>query len=60
MQITLNLGWPQTIVTGIYAWNAIYAVLHNGEPKDGEISAWATVASAALLVLLLWWGGFYG
>ena len=60
MQITLNFWWPQAIVTGIYAWNVIYAVLHNGEPKDGEISAWATVASAALLVLLLWWGGFYG
>lgn len=29
-------------------------------PKDGEISAWATVAGAALAVLLLWWGGFYG
>lgn len=38
MQITLNFGWPQAIMT----------------------SAWATVASAALLVLLLWWGGLYG
>lgn len=26
--------------------------------KDGKVSAW--VASAALAVLLLWWGGFYG
>ena len=26
--------------------------------KDGEIGAWAT--SAALAVLLLWLGGFYG
>ena len=26
--------------------------------KDGEISAWAT--SAAIAVLLLWWGGFHG
>lgn len=55
MQITLNFGWPQAIMTGIYAWNVIYAVIHNG-----ETSAWATVASAALLVLFLWWGGFYG
>lgn len=58
MQITLNFGWPQAIMTGIYASNVIYAVLHNGETR--ETSAWATVASAALLVLLLWWGGFYG
>ena len=27
MQITLNFGWPQAIMTCIYAWNAIYAVL---------------------------------
>lgn len=28
--------------------------------KDGKVSAWATIASAAIAVLLLWWGGFYG
>lgn len=55
MQIALNFGWPRAIMTGIYAWSVIYAVLHNGETR-----ARATVASAALLVLLLWWGGFHG
>lgn len=60
MQIMLNFGWPQAIVTAMYAWNVIYSVLHNGEPRDEKTSAWTTVASAALAVFLLWWGGFYG
>lgn len=30
MQITLSFGWPQAIMTGIYAWNVIYAVFWLG------------------------------
>lgn len=30
MQITRNFGWPQAIMTCIYAWSVIYAVFWLG------------------------------
>lgn len=55
----VDLGAPQLILLGIYAWNLVYAAVHHGQPRDDAYSAWVTLAAVAFNVTVLAWGGFF-
>lgn len=59
MQIELNLGFPQVAVVCLYLLNVIYAGAHHGEETSRTENVWITVAAAAVMMLLLWAGGFF-
>lgn len=56
----MYVGWPQLIyliLAGISL--GIHAALH-GEDRKHPYDFGSTLFGESLLILLLWWGGFFG
>lgn len=51
--------WPQIIVIILMSVEVGCSMMQHGEPKRGEYSVWSTILSMAVVVGLLYWGGFF-
>jgi hypothetical protein len=50
---------PQIIFVSIIGINLLCTAYLHGKPKDGKYSFWSSLSSAAILIGLLMWGGFF-
>lgn len=57
--MTFHLGIPQMIYCVLLVVRLVDTTIHNGEP-DGKKSPWSSLVSMAIVIPLLWWGGFFG
>lgn len=53
----LHLGAPQLILLGILLLNLLTAARKDGQPK-GAYNLGHSIMDCAIVVALLWWGGF--
>lgn len=54
------MGVPQFLVITIYAMAlGLYLAKHD-QPYTGTYNFFTALKSCAFLMLLLWWGGFFG
>lgn len=54
------MGICQIIFTIWLALSLGIALAKHGQPHEGEHSFWVSLISAALQIILLYYGGFYG
>lgn len=54
------MGWPQYAYLALTFIGLGMAAEQHGKPKTGTHSFWATLIATALLLGLLWAGGFFG
>lgn len=54
----LAIGWPQVIYIILASMSFGITVIKDGEPR-GNYSMWQSVFSLAIVLPLLWWGGFF-
>ena len=50
---------PQIIILVIVFVGLLIASRQHGKPKEGTHNFWVDLLSNAILILLLWWGGFF-
>jgi hypothetical protein len=55
----MNIGWPEGIILGLIAFNLILGACVDGEPKTGTHRFGVKLIDAAILMGLLYWGGFF-
>ncbi len=56
----MNIGWPQAIYLALVMLGIGLELARHGEAKKpGRHNAWATMIGSAIVLLLLWWGGFF-
>lgn len=51
---------PQFIVLILLFWGTGYSLANHGKPKTGKHSFGGALFADALLIGLLYWGGFFG
>lgn len=54
----MNIGWPEGIYLALALIGLGWVVANDGKPRDPHNAVSATLASA-LILGLLWWGGFF-
>lgn len=57
------MGWPQIVVIVLVSVGLLEAARDHGKPKEGvwaKDNFWLSLLSAAILVSLLYFGGFWG
>ncbi len=50
---------PQIIYLALIMMDIGISLAKHGEPKNEKYNVWITLASAAIIVALLKWGGFF-
>lgn len=50
---------PQIIMVVLIAMSLGIHLANHGEPKDGTYNFWLELISEAIMVSLLFWGGFF-
>lgn len=50
---------PQIILIVLYGISLLYSAYFHGKPKDGRHSFWSNLIGVAIIISLLWWGGFF-
>ena len=50
---------PQIILVAWYVLTLGYTLAMDGKPKEGNHSFGQTFITVALVMVLLWWGGFF-
>lgn len=55
----MHFDWPQFILVGIMSLNLIRAFVKDGEMETRKISSGSYLLSFAILMGLLYWGGFF-
>ena len=55
---TMNIGIPELILLGLIIFNLCFAMAKHGESK-GNYNAFLALVDVAILLPLLWWGGFF-
>lgn len=56
----MNLGIPQLIYLALTMLGLGIAMAQHGEPKKGTVNAFHSIIATAILIGLLYWGGFFG
>lgn len=56
----MNLGPPQLIYLALIALNLGVVLAKHGEVKPHKTSLWTQLLNLAIVLPLLWWGGFFG
>ena len=51
--------WPQIILVGLLLVELGMALAKHGEPRESNFSVWNSLISDAIILGLLWWGGFW-
>ena len=54
------MGVPQILTIALMAISLLIQAYMHGKPRIGTYNVFGGLASAAITVLLLWWGGFFG
>jgi len=54
----VNIGWPEGILLGLLFIEICLHMGRHGEPR-GNYNAGLRLFDAAILVTILWWGGFF-
>ncbi len=57
--MTFHLGAPQLILIALWTISLIRSVIQHGKPKKGNESVWTTVIALAIVLPLLYWGGWF-
>ena len=57
--LEFHIGWPQIIWVILMCINLGMSMMQHGEPREGRNNAWVTALSLAIIVPLLYWGGFF-
>lgn len=55
----MHIGWPQGIILGLMLLADGMALAKHGEPKESDYNILASLAGTAIMVGLLYWGGFF-
>jgi hypothetical protein len=58
----MNIGWPQGLLLSWFAIIVVVAATNDGEPFKPPYDRYrfgVTVLRTAMLLGLLWWGGFF-
>jgi hypothetical protein len=53
------MGAPQIIWIILSAMSVGMALIQHGKPETGRQNAWVSIAAAAIVNSLLYWGGFF-
>lgn len=56
----LGLGAPQIILVALIGIKVGVALAKDGQARTGKHSIKAGLVNNAVLLTLLWWGGFFG
>jgi uncharacterized membrane protein len=51
---------PQIIMIVLLSIGIVSGLMKHGEQRKDKYSVWSSLFGAALMVALLWWGGFWG
>lgn len=54
------MGLPQFILCAMILAGLLIEANRHGKPRDGHFNFWTSLVAAALQIVLLWWGGFFG
>lgn len=54
----LHIGWPQGIYLALIIMDLVLMAYKHGKPRK-NYSIWEYVVSAAIVLTLLFWGGFF-
>lgn len=54
------MGWPQIVYVGLLGLNIGASLVQHGKPRTGSHSIWVTLTAAAIIVPVLYAGGFFG
>jgi hypothetical protein len=57
--LTLNIGFPEAIYLALTFLGLGLILAKDGQPKEGTYSFPITLCSIILVIVLLWWGGFF-
>ena len=55
----MNIGWPQLLILALLLVGTGVQLAKHGEPRGGKHSFWVALISDAILIGLLYWGGFF-
>ena len=58
--MTFTIHAPQIIYLALTIIGAVYTISKHGQPKTGKYDAVSSTISNAIIMLLLYWGGFFG
>lgn len=50
---------PQSIIMALCTLDLGMALAQHGQPRTGKHSFWLTLVTAAILIAVLYWGGFF-
>lgn len=53
------MGWPQVVYIGLIGLNLGCALALHGKPRTGKHSVWASLLGTAIVVPVLYAGGFF-
>ena len=51
--------WPQIIYLSLILLGLGLQIDRHGKPKDGTHNIWVDLFSTGLIMLILYWGGFF-
>ena len=53
------MGWPQIVYVGLIGLNIGAALVQHGKPRTGTHNVWAALTATAIIVPVLYAGGFF-
>lgn len=57
---TLHWGWPQFVYLGLMVLGLGVGLAQDGQPKEGKHSFMTTLVATALVLWVVYCGGFFG
>jgi hypothetical protein len=60
MGLNLVIGWPQGIYLALVFLGMIHAINQHGKDREDKYDAKVGFVSTSIILVLLWWGGFFG
>ena len=54
----MSMSWPQGIMAALLVFSMARGMIKHGE-SDGTVNFWVSLIANALMVGLLYWGGFW-
>ena len=53
------MGIPEFLVIAWYLFGVGFVASRHGKPREIAYNGWATATVTAIMLGLLWWGGFF-
>ena len=54
------MGWPQYTYLALVFLSLGISIANHGQPETGKKNAWYSIIAMAIVLPLLWAGGFFG